>query len=510
MALRQRTPDRRALPLRLARGAFFAFIHRMDPFFHLDATAQADLVRRGEAHPLELLDAAFARIDALNPHINAVTALFEKSARRQAMQPVQGGPFAGVPYLIKDLAAVGGAALTYGSRLFANNVARRNEAIVRRALQAGFILAGKTNTAEFGLLPTTEPLLHGATRNPWDLERSPGGSSGGAAAAVAAGLVPVAQGGDGGGSIRIPASCCGVFGLKPSRGTVVPPLRRSPGDLSVNLCLSRSVRDTARQLCACEADGGIEGLDARCVTGPSPRRLRIAFSTRTFLGTQAEPEVKAAIEDVARLCESLGHHVEEAAPVLAGEEAVTHFLAFWAAGPAMLVKNFWLIRLKTWCATAKANVLEPWTLGLADWFLAEERKGPGLMLRAERFFEVVGRELDGFFDRYDVHLTPVLRRLPPRLGELAPTVPFETLLARCVDHIAYTPLHNAVGTPAMSVPLSISPSGLPIGSQFAARRGDERTLLHLAYELEAAKPWAGRWPPLVAERIATGNAVAVT
>ncbi len=478
----------------------------MDAYFQLDATAQADLVRRGEAHPLELLDAALARIEALNPEINAVTALFEANARKHAMRPAHGGPFAGVPYLIKDLAAVAGAALTYGSRLFADNVARRNEAIVRRALEAGFILAGKTNTAEFGLLPTTEPLLHGATRNPWDPERSAGGSSGGAAAAVACGMVPVAQGGDGGGSIRIPASCCGVFGLKPSRGTVVPPLRRSPGDLSVNLCLSRSVRDTARLLCASEADGGIERLDARCVTGPSSRRLRIALSTRTFLGVEAEPDVKTAVEDVAKLCESLGHCVEDAAPPLAGEEAVTHFLAFWAAGPAMLVKNFWLIRLKTWCATAKANVLEPWTLGLADWFLSEERRSPGLMQRARAFFDGVARDLDGFFSRYDVILTPVLRKQPARLGEHAPTVPFATLLERCVDHIAYTPLHNAVGTPAMSVPLSMSAAGLPIGSQFAARRGDERTLLHLAYELEAARPWAGRWPPLVRSRIASGGA----
>ena len=194
----------------------------MDTFFHIDATAQAELVKSGAVTPLELVDAAIARIDALDGELNAVTVRLFDRARKAASGPLPDGPFKGVPFLIKDLSAVRGATLSYGCRLFATNRAVHNEAITARALQAGFVILGKTNTAEFGLLPTTEPLLWGPTHNPWNLAYSPGGSSGGAAAAVASGLVPIAQGGDGGGSIRIPASCCGVFGLKPSRGRAVP------------------------------------------------------------------------------------------------------------------------------------------------------------------------------------------------------------------------------------------------------------------------------------------------
>jgi amidase len=197
----------------------------LDPFCHLDATAQADLVRTGAVHPVELLDAAIARIEALNGGVNAVTVQLFERARVQAQKRLPEGPFKGVPHLIKDLSAVRGAPLTYGSRFFAQNQAWHNELITRRILRAGFIVLGKTNTCEFGLLPTTEPLQHGPTRNPWNPEHSAGGSSGGAAAAVASGMVPLAQGGDGGGSIRIPASCCGVFGLKPSRGRAVPLMR---------------------------------------------------------------------------------------------------------------------------------------------------------------------------------------------------------------------------------------------------------------------------------------------
>ncbi|MEJ2117632.1 MAG: amidase [Alphaproteobacteria bacterium] len=476
----------------------------MDHFFHLDATAQAALVKSGAVSPTELMEAAIARIEALNGSVNAVTLKCYEQARKQAQtaslpQNLTEAPFAGVPFLIKDLAAMKNLPVTYGSRLFAKNTAWHNEAIVARTLQAGFLIAGKTNTAEFGLLPTTEPMLFGPTRNPWNLEYSAGGSSGGAAAAVASGMVPVAQGGDGGGSIRIPASCCGLFGLKPSRGRTVPLMRKTAGDLAVNLCLSRSVRDSARFLQAAEISGrNAAYAPLGFVEGPSKRRLRIAYSTRNMLGSEAEPEVKAALDDVVALCASLGHSVEEADIPVDGEAAVKHFVACWAAGPAKLLRYFWLMRLKTWFTGTHKDVLEPWTLELAEWYEREEQKSPGLIARAIAFFQAMQHTSDEFFSRYDVHLTPVLRRLPVRIGEFAPDTPFDDLLAACVDHITYTPLHNAMGTPAMSVPLSWSANGLPIGSQFAAQAGDERTLLELAYELEEARAWADKWPPISA------------
>jgi amidase len=232
------------------------------------------------------------------------------------------------------------------------------------------------------------------------------------------------------------------------------------------------------------------------VAGPSQRRLRIAYSTRDLMGLEPEPEVKAATDAVARLCEDLGHTVEEVAPPFEGEEAVQHFVAYWAAGPAKLVRYFWLLRLKTLYRYRLADAFEPWTMGLAEWFNTGESQRPGLVRRAQSFFQMVDRLFADFFTLYDVHLTPVMRKRPARLGEYAPTVPFKDLLDGCVAQITYTPLHNAIGTPAMSVPLSMSSDGLPIGSQFATRAGDERTLLELAYELEEALPWAGRWPAM--------------
>lgn len=468
----------------------------MQELLRLDATAQAELVRTGQVSPAELAEAAIARIEALNGALNAVTVPLYDRARRQLAAPLPDGPFKGVPHLVKDLVAIRGEVLTYGSRLFQRNVARHNEAIVDRALKAGLVILGKTNTAEFGLLPVTEPLLCGPSRNPWNLDYSSGGSSGGAAAAVAAGLTAIAQGGDGGGSIRIPASCCGVFGFKPGRGLLVPRLLNTAGDLAVNSCLTRSVRDTARffEIAEAKPRGALARLGY--VPGASRRRLRIAYSTRDLLGLEPDPEVKAATDAAARLCADLGHTVEEATPVFDGAAAVRHFVAFWAAGPAFLLRNYWMLRLKTLFRYRMRDGLEPWTMGLADWYRREEGKTPGLVNRAKAFFKGVERETDQFFARYDVHLTPVMRKLPPRIGEYAPTVPFEELLNGCIGQITYTPLHNALGTPAMSVPLAMSRDGLPIGIQFAAGPGRDRTLLELAYELEEAAPWAGRWPEL--------------
>lgn len=475
----------------------FQLSQTKDPFYYLDGTAQAELVRSRAASPLELVDAAIARIEALNGSVNAVIARNFKQARTQAKGTLPDGPFKGVPHLLKDLSAMRGMPLTYGSRLFKQNKPIHNEAITRRVIKAGFITLGKTNTCEFGMLPSTEPLLHGATRNPWNLDYSPGGSSGGAAAAVASGMVAVAQAGDGGGSIRIPASCCGLFGLKPSRGRTVPLMRKIPGDFAVNLCLSRSVRDSARYLEICEQDGWRAAFPRLgYVAGPSKRRLRIAFSSRDILGREPEAELKAAFDETVKLCANLGHTLEEADLRVDGERAIQSFLTCWSAGPATLVRHFWALRLKTLFFGPITDAFEPWTLGLAEWFRTEDAKHPGVLNRALQTIQELTAQIDAFFSSFDVYLTPVLRRLPPKIGEFAPTVPFEKLLSNCIDYIAYTPLFNATGVPAMSVPLAMSKDGLPIGSHFVARAGNERTLLELAYELEEAQPWAQRWPEL--------------
>ncbi|MEO1504367.1 MAG: amidase [Pseudomonadota bacterium] len=470
-----------------------------DPFARLDATAQGELVRRGEATPLELVDAAIVRIERLNPEINAVisTRFEEARAEARAMQapPSSAALFPGVPYLIKDLSALAGAPLTYGSRFFAKSKARKSEPLVARAIEAGFIPLGKTNTPEFGLLGSTESVLHGPVHNPWRLDHSSGGSSGGAAAAVASGMVPIASGGDGGGSIRIPASCCGVFGLKPSRGRALDPRAQGPGGLSVALGLSRSVRDTAGLLAVLERtdkDAPFERLGK--VTGPSPRRLRIALAPRSINGDEPAPEVADALAAASKLCSELGHTVEEAAPQVDGEEAVKRFLVCWSAVPAMLRRNLWLLRLKEWNWAAVENSFEPWTLGLAEWYQELAAREPDLVERSIAYFDRIAEAYDAFFTSYDVILSPVTRSPPVPIGEQAPTVDFETLLERSVDFVSYTPVHNAIGTPAMSVPLAWSADGLPIGLQFAAQRGAERTLLELAYELEAARPWADQWP----------------
>jgi amidase len=459
-----------------------------DPLARLDGVAQAELVARGDVSPAELIQAAMRRSAALDPELNAVvTESFDRALGRVMAGGVS-GPFGGVPYVLKDLTDWEGVRCTRGSRLFLDAVSERSPPLVVASEAAGLVVLGKTNTPEFGLLPSTESLALGACRNPWDLARSTGGSSGGAAAAVAAGIVPLAEASDGGGSIRIPAACCGVFGLKPSRGRILD-AGDEPGawDIAVSHCVSRSVRDSALLLALTERTAPLPQVGF--VKDPVRTRLRIAVSTRSALGEEPEPEVRDATLAAARLCASLGHTVFEAAPVLSGETFVEHFLTLWAHGPAGLVEQLGARGI------APERVLEPWTLGLA----AEYRAKPlGSLAAAVAFFGFAERTLDAFFDGADVWLTPVLAGVPPPLGELAPEVPFATLRERCIHWVGYTPIHNVAGTPAMSVPLGWSTAGLPIGVQFAARRGGEATLLALAYQLEAEAPWAERWPPVAA------------
>ncbi|WOF74466.1 amidase [Parvibaculaceae bacterium PLY_AMNH_Bact1] len=469
-----------------------------DPFVRLDGMAQADLVRRGEVSSLELVDAAISRIEKLNPKINAVVSTrFDKARELAASDSIPDGPFKGVPYLIKDLSELEGEPQTFGSKLFAGNIADRDNGGVARAKEAGLIILGKTNTPEFGLLGTTESELLGAAHNPWNLDYHTGGSSGGAAAAVASGMVPFAHASDGGGSIRIPASVCGLVGLKPSRSRMFTEGDDAmPGDIGVRLAVSRSVRDTAQILNVSERNGSDAVYEPTgFVAGPGTKRLKIGYSTLNYAGNDASPDVKAAIDATAKLCADLGHEIVETKPFLNADEFLENFMGIWASSPAFLVDNAWLIGLTQFRWTSAEEGLEPWTRGLAEWFEKKEAANPGVIERSLAYFAQVVQEYDAYFETLDVELTPVLRTPPVLLGEQAPDLPFEQLFERTLDYVSYTPQHNVAGTPAISLPLFTSAEGLPIGSQFATKRGGEHTLLELAYELEAALPWAGRWAP---------------
>ncbi|MFN6943249.1 MAG: amidase, partial [Parvibaculum sp.] len=304
----------------------------------LDATAQAALVAKGEVTALELVEAGISRIEQVNPKVNAVVSTFYDRACEAAKGKLPQGPFTGVPNLVKDLDNLKGTLATSGSRFLAQNISPETDPIIAGCEAAGFVMVGKSNTPEFGLLGTTESLLLGPCNNPWDVTRSPGGSSGGAAAAVASGMVPVAHATDGGGSIRIPASCCGVFGLKPSRGRIELGERQLPGDIGFQHCVSRSVRDSATLLDATERKGAAAVLPpVGKVEGPAKKRLKIAFATMDYKGKEPAPDVKAAIEDVAKLCASLGHEIVPARNPLDGEAFENAFLAAWASGPAELL-----------------------------------------------------------------------------------------------------------------------------------------------------------------------------
>jgi amidase len=468
----------------------------------LDATAQAELVRRRDVTATELVDAAIAGIERVNPRLNAViTPLFDE-ARAAAKRPLGDGPFAGVPFLLKDLlASYGGARMTAGAGVLRGYVSPHDSELVRRYKKAGLIVVGKTNTPEFGIPPTTEPVAYGATRNPWDPERSPGGSSGGSAAAVAARMVAMAHGNDGGGSIRIPASCCGLFGLKPTRGR--NPLGPDFGDLMSGLvaehALTRSVRDSATLL---DATAGPDVGDPywappparafRAEVGADPGRLRIAFTDRAATGTPVDAECVRAVRDAAALCADLGHVVEEGAPTFDDVAFTRAFLTLYAASAAKSIADIERYSGQT----VTRELFEPIT-----WALHEmgAQTGASAYLIALEDLQRIARDVARFFTAVDVWLTPVLAEPPVPLGTLDAT--WEEPLRgffRAGELCPFTPICNATGQPAMSVPLHWTGNGLPVGTHFVARFGDEATLFRLAAQLEAARPWAARRPPVSA------------
>jgi amidase len=459
----------------------------------LDGVAQAELVARGEVKRAELLDAFAERIEALGPLLHAVTTVDLERARAA---PVAPGPFAGVPFLVKDVTPYPGLRWSMGSRLFARNVAgpETRTPYVARIDEAGLVTAGKTATSEFGLLGSTETLLEGATHNPWDLSLSASGSSGGAAAAVAAGLVPLAHASDGGGSVRIPASVCGLFGFKPSRGRTVPASMPSDfGALVADHCVSRSVRDSALFLAATEDRDGIFP-PIGWVREPS-RPLRIATWTRTLLGDEPEPAVRSALDEAAALCASLGHRVEPMAPPeLDGPTLGDAF--FLVAGAAISGVVAMVDRLRGF--PVQRDELEPFSWALVDEL---ERRGPEALVSARAAFAAATDRYLAATRGHDVVLTPTLATLPWRLGHLSPVLPRDELIRRTGRAVGYTPIHNIAGCPAMSVPLHWTDGGTPVGVHFAAPPGADALLLRLAYQLEEARPWRDRWAPFSYPRL---------
>jgi amidase len=460
-----------------------------DALGDLDATGVAAAIRNGDITAVEALDAAIARSERVNGELNFVaTPLYDYGRSIAAEQPT--GPFAGVPTLIKDLMPIAGYLTKYGSRAFAENVADQQPPFMDALLRAGLVPFGKSTTPEFGLTATTETLLSGATRNPWDVSRSSGGSSGGAAVAVAARVVPIAHASDGGGSIRIPASCNGLFGLKPSRGRTV--LAGSPDrgvDISVNGCVSRSVRDTAAWLAATEQTGDAPTFaPIGVVSGANTQRLRIALDIPNALGHEPDAEVRAAVEAAAELCRSLGHTVTEGRPTIDGPQFSADFILLWAAGAAEVVQ---LVQSQAGPDAPLDQLLEPLTLELAEH--SRTQGMPALQAAIGRLHAVEAAYAAFFETAADVYLTPVLAKPPVPLGAIDGAKGM-AVFATLNDYVGYTPLQNVAGAPAMSVPLGQSTGGLPIGIHFSAAKGQEKRLLELAYELEQAQPWADRKP----------------
>ncbi len=464
-------------------------------FEWMDAVEQADRIRKKEVHPAELMEETINRIKNINPSINAVTAEMFEDALGAAGKGDVTGPFAGVPFLMKDLEFFGGTGYTAGSRYLKDFVSPGDSDYASRIRESGLITVGKTNTCEFGLLPTTEPAAYGATRNPWDLARTAGGSSGGSAAAVAAGIVPMAHASDGGGSIRIPASCTGLFGLKPSRGR--NPRNPDTVGLAVNHCVSRSVRDSAALLDATRgrAPGGPFSAPPpehsyASEVDREPGNLRIAFMTTGFDGKNIHSDCEQAVLDSANLCSSLGHEVEEAAPSIKVEKFNQAFSVLWQTSLAQGLTSLSGMLGRP----PQEHELEPYTWEVYK--RGREIKGTDYLF-ALGYMQQTARMMAGFFSDYDLLLTPTLAEPPLSIGELTFQGDVEKYVGRLNEWVPYTPLANTTGIPAMSVPLFQNAEGLPIGTHFMAPYGDEATLFRLAGQLEKARPWKDTYPSMV-------------
>jgi amidase len=471
----------------------------------LDAVGQAELVASGKASPRELVDAAIARIEKLDGRLNAVvTPLYEK-ARAEASGALPNGPFKGVPFLMKDLlAARAGDPIYNGNRVMKAMDLRSpiTTYLAQRYVEAGLIVLGKSATPEFGLQPTTEAIAYGATHNPWDLSRSPGGSSGGAGAAVASGMVPIGHGGDGGGSIRIPASACGIVGLKPSRGrnSVGPLAGEAWNGLACEHALTRTVRDTAAVL---DATQGYMPGDPYATPDPerpfaeearrAPGKLRIAFMDRSPHGiAPVHADCREAVHDAAKLLESLGHTVEVRHPEALDDPGYARTLLVIIASQTEALVEILSGQLGR---RLGSDDFELWT-----WALLEEGRRQTKLdfMAAIEWRNVLSRSFGALYaSGYDLFLTPTLGQPPSPLGHFAPApdAPMATW-SKLLEFIPFTPAQNITGEPAISLPLYWNAAGLPIGVQLVAPWAREDLLIRIAAQLEQARPWRDRHPPL--------------
>ncbi len=489
-----------------------------------DGLGMAELVRKKDISPAELCEEAIGRIERLNPALNAVINPMFDLGRKDIENGLPDGPFSGVPFLLKDLvAAYAGVPMTGGSRAYRNYVPDEDCELVTRFKKAGVVIMGKTNCPEWGLLGITEPELFGPTRNPWNTDHTPGGSSGGSAAAVAGGMVPIASGGDGGGSIRIPSSCCALFGLKPTRGR--NPTGPEHGAIwqgaVVEHIITRSVRDSAAMLDAtCGTDVGapyiipVPERPYREEIEKEPGPLKIAFNTRSPVETEVHPECVQAVEETARLLEGLGHTVVEDRPAIDGKALATSYFTMYMGEIAADIEELEPILGRK----AKKSDVEALT-----WIfnLLGRAYSAGYFVEQLRQWGMASRAMGRFHEQYDLYLTPTTASPPVRVGELQPKPAerallgvvnalgglggkllklsgvMETIAVESLAKTPFTQLANFTGQPAMSVPLHWTAEGLPCGVQFIGRFGDEATLFRLAAQLEQAQPWFDKRPPVV-------------
>jgi amidase len=467
------------------------------------ATEQAAAIRGGEISSRELVEESLRAIVTLNDELNAfVTTASEKAlAEADAIQPGDDRPLAGVPIAVKDLIALTeGIRTTHGMEAMGDWVPDHDSATVRKLRAAGAIVVGKTNTPELGILPVTEPDRFGPSRNPWDTSRTPGGSSGGSAAAVAAGMVSLAHGNDGGGSLRIPASCCGLVGLKPSRGRVswAPDWTEGAIGLPSDGCLSRTVLDTATTL---DLIAGYEPGDSFLVPEPSapfadaargadPGKLRMGFTLEAPNGAPVDPECQQAVKDAVELLQELGHEVGEA-DLPTDEGYVENFVKVWVGGTGDELHTF-----ESWLgAPLDRSKIEPLTAQMEE--VANAQSATELLV-AMHYLRTMSRRILAFWTDHDVLITPTLAKPPIEIGALRPAEgePPIQMLINSAAWVPFTPVFNVTGQPAVSLPLHQSSGGLPVGVQFVGPPAGEEMLIALAAQLEQARPWADRRPPV--------------
>jgi amidase len=461
-----------------------------------DALGLAALVAKKKVKPSELLEEAISRAEKLNPKLNAIIYKDYDNARSRAKGKLR-GPFAGVPFLLKDIFALTTTMPTRQASAFMPAAPwPHNSLLVERFLAAGLVPFGKTNVPEFGIVATTEPKLYGAAHNPWNLDHSTGGSSGGSAAAVAAGIVPMAHANDGGGSIRIPASACGLVGLKPTRGRMsnAPDFGEFLDGLATDLAVSRSVRDTAAILDA--TAGPVPGDPYWAPPQPKsylaamkrkPKKLRIAFAAKKLDGNAFHPDCLAAVKHAAKVCRELGHEVEEASPDMDQSVLTPAFMALWAAGLANGIDTIAMLTQRK----PTENDFEGTTWGLYE---QGKRVTASEFIGAKAQLQLAGRAAARFHEKYDMWISPTLGAPPVKLGvfDMNERDVSKSFGAQ-IDYVPFTAMQNATGQPAINLPLYWNKEGLPVGVQFVGRFGDEEGLLRLAASIEKAAPWAHRY-----------------